>query len=107
MHTIAAKAQCFYEALSEDFKKYQNQVIKNAQILANTLKEEGIKLITDGTDNHLLLLDVKSSLNISGQEAETVLSKINITVNKNSIHLIKKNQKLPVELELEQQRWLP
>lgn len=94
MHTIAAKAQCFYEALSKDFKKYQNQVIKNAQILANTLKEEGIKLITDGTDNHLLLLDVKSSLNISGQEAETVLSKINITVNKNSIPFDKEKPKV-------------
>lgn len=94
MHIIAAKAQCFYEALSEDFKKYQNQVIKNAQILANTLKEEGIKLITDGTDNHLLLLDVKSSLNISGQEAETVLSKINITVNKNSIPFDKEKPKV-------------
>ena len=94
MHTIAAKAQCFYEALSEDFKKYQNQVIKNAQILANTLKEEGIKLITDGTDNHLLLLDVKSSLNISGQEAETILSKINITVNKNSIPFDKEKPKV-------------
>lgn len=94
MHTIAAKAQCFYEALSEDFKKYQNQVIKNAQILASTLKEEGIKLITDGTDNHLLLLDVKSSLNISGQEAETILSKINITVNKNSIPFDKEKPKV-------------
>lgn len=94
MHTIAAKAQCFYEALSKDFKKYQNQVIKNAQILASTLKEEGIKLITDGTDNHLLLLDVKSSLNISGQEAETVLSKINITVNKNSIPFDKEKPKV-------------
>lgn len=94
MHTIAAKAQCFYEALSKDFKKYQNQVIKNAQILANTLKEEGIKLITDGTDNHLLLLDVKSSLNISGQEAETILSKINITVNKNSIPFDKEKAKV-------------
>lgn len=94
MHIIAAKAQCFYEALSKDFKKYQNQVIKNAQILASTLKEEGIKLITDGTDNHLLLLDVKSSLNISGQEAETVLSKINITVNKNSIPFDKEKPKV-------------
>lgn len=94
MHTIAAKAQCFYEALSKDFKKYQNQVIKNAQILASTLKEEGIKLITDGTDNHLLLLDVKSSLNISGQEAETILSKINITVNKNSIPFDKEKPKV-------------
>lgn len=94
MHIIAAKAQCFYEALSEDFKKYQNQVIKNAQILASTLKEEGIKLITDGTDNHLLLLDVKSSLNISGQEAETILSKINITVNKNSIPFDKEKPKV-------------
>ena len=94
MHIIAAKAQCFYEALSEDFKKYQNQVIKNAQILASALKEEGIKLITDGTDNHLLLLDVKSSLNISGQEAETVLSKINITVNKNSIPFDKEKPKV-------------
>lgn len=85
MHVIAAKAQCFYEAQTKEFKKYQNQIIKNAHILALTLQKEGIELITGGTDNHLLLLNVKNSLNISGQEAEEILSRINITVNKNTI----------------------
>lgn len=85
MHVIAAKAQCFYEALQPEFKNYQNQVIKNAQSLAEVLKENSITILTKGTDNHLLLIDVKKSFSITGQEAEDILSTINITVNKNTI----------------------
>ncbi|MEG0826014.1 MAG: serine hydroxymethyltransferase [Bacilli bacterium] len=85
MHVIAAKAQCFYEALKPEFKIYQQEVLKNASKLAITLKENGFKIVSDGTDNHLLLVDVKTSLNLSGKEAETVLDSINITCNKNTI----------------------
>lgn len=85
MHVIAAKTQCFYEALQPEFVEYQKQVIKNAKILAESLSEEGFKIISGSTDNHLLLVDVKSKLGITGKEAETVLDKINITVNKNTI----------------------
>ncbi len=85
MHIIAAKAQCFYEATQEDFKEYQQQVIKNAKVLSDTLKEEGFRIISGDTDNHLILLDVKSKLGITGKEAETALDKIHITVNKNTI----------------------
>ena len=85
MHVIAAKAQCFYEALQPEFKTYQEQVIKNAKILAKTLEEEGFKIISGGTDNHLMLVDVKNTLGLTGKEAEEILDKINITVNKNTI----------------------
>ena len=85
MHIIAAKAQCFYEALQEDFKDYQKQVIKNAKVLSDTLKEEGFKIISGDTDNHLMLVDVKTGLGITGKMAETCLDKIHITVNKNTI----------------------
>ncbi len=85
MHVIAAKAQCFYEALQPEFKKYQEQVIKNAKVLAETLEAEGLKIISGGTDNHLMLVDVKSTLGLTGKEAEEVLDKIHITVNKNTI----------------------
>ncbi|MEG0267105.1 MAG: serine hydroxymethyltransferase [Bacilli bacterium] len=85
MHVIAAKAQCFYEALQPEFLKYQTQVIKNAKVLAETLKSNKIKVISNGTDNHLILIDVKDSLNLSGKDAETILGEINITVNKNTI----------------------
>ena len=85
MHVIAAKAQCFYEALQPEFIEYQKQVIKNAKTLALSLSEEGFKVISGSTDNHLLLIDVKSKLGITGKEAETVLDTINITVNKNTI----------------------
>lgn len=85
MHVIAAKAQCFYEALQPEFKEYQLQVIKNIKRLEKVLKEEGIRLVSNGTDNHLLLLDVKNSVGITGKKAEEVLDKINITVNKNTI----------------------
>jgi len=85
MNIIAAKAQCFYEALQPEFKTYQTQVIKNAKALSESLKEEGFKIVSNGTDNHLLLVDVKSSTGITGKQAEEVLDKINITVNKNAI----------------------
>ena len=85
MHTIAAKAQCFYEALQPEFIEYQNQVIKNAKTLCESLQKEGFKIISDGTDNHLLVVDVKSSVGLTGKQAEEILDKINITVNKNVI----------------------
>lgn len=85
MHVIAAKAQAFYEDLQPEFKEYANQVIKNAKALADTLASEGFKIISGGTDNHLMLVDVKSNLGITGKEAETILDSIHITVNKNTI----------------------
>lgn len=85
MHVIGAKAQCFYEALTDEFKEYQKQVIKNAKVLAETLIEEGLNIISGGTDNHLLLVDVKTTLGITGKTAEEVLDTINITCNKNTI----------------------
>ena len=84
MHVIAAKAQCFYEALQPDFKDYQSQVIKNIKVLSDTLKEKGFRIVSNGTDNHLILVDV-SSLGITGADAEKLLDEINITVNKNTI----------------------
>ena len=85
MHVIAAKAECFYEALQPEFKVYQEQVIKNAKVLAKTLENDGLKIISGGTDNHLMLVDVKSTLGIAGKEAEEILDQIHITVNKNTI----------------------
>lgn len=85
MHVIAAKAQCFTEALEPEFTDYIVNVIKNSKALAESLKEEGIRIISGGTDNHLMLIDVKSKYGITGKEAETLLDKINITVNKNTI----------------------
>lgn len=85
MHVIAAKAECFYEALQPEFKTYQEQVIRNAKALAQTLQDEGFKIISGGTDNHLMLVDVKSTLGITGRVAEEVLDQIHITVNKNTI----------------------
>lgn len=85
MHVIGAKAQCFYEALQPEFIDYQKQVIKNAKALADSLVEEGFRIVSGTTENHLLLLDVKKSLGITGKDAEEVLDKINITANKNTI----------------------
>lgn len=85
MHIIAAKAQCFYEALQPEFIAYQKQVIKNAKVLCQTLQEEGFRIVSNGTDNHLLLVDIKGKLGITGKKAETALDKIHITVNKNTI----------------------
>ena len=84
MHVIAAKAECFYEALQDDFKEYINQVIKNTQVLVDVFKKNNIKIVSGGSDNHLLLLDV-TSIGLTGKEAEEMLDKINITVNKNTI----------------------
>ena len=85
MHVIAAKAECFYEALQPEFKDYMAQVVKNAKVLAETLRQFGFHIVSGTTDNHLLLVDVKSKVGITGKEAEKVLDSINITVNKNSI----------------------
>ena len=85
MHIIAAKAACFYEALQPEFKDYANQIIKNAKALEQSLKEEGFRLVTDGTDNHLILIDVKASCDMSGKKAERLLDEIHITANKNAI----------------------
>ncbi len=85
MHVIAAKAECFYEALNPNFVKYQQQVLKNIQALAKILKEKNFRIISDGTDNHLILIDVKTSCGITGKVAEKILDSINITVNKNTI----------------------
>lgn len=85
MHVIAAKAVCFKEAMTTDFINYQKQVIKNAKILCDVLKMEGFKVVTNGTDNHLVLVDVKKSVNMTGKEAEKLLDKIGITCNKNMI----------------------
>ena len=84
MHVIGAKAQCFYEALQPEFKEYQNQVLKNIKALSNVLVEKGFRIISGGTDNHLILVDTMSK-GITGLEAETILDKINITCNKNTI----------------------
>lgn len=84
MHVITAKAVCFKEAMSEDFKIYQEQVIKNAKKLAETLKNEGARLVSDGTDTHLMLVDLRP-FKITGKDAENLLGRVNITVNKNTI----------------------
>jgi len=83
-HVIAAKAICFGEALKPEFAEYQKQIIKNATALANALIEEGFDLISGGTDNHLMLLDLRN-MNITGKELEKRLDEVFITVNKNSI----------------------
>ncbi len=84
MHIIASKAVAFKEALSESFKTYQIDVVKNAKALAENLMKEGIKLTSDGTDNHMMLIDLQN-LHITGKDAEEYLGRAGITVNKNSI----------------------
>ncbi|MEG1066732.1 MAG: serine hydroxymethyltransferase [Erysipelotrichaceae bacterium] len=85
MHIIAAKAVCFGEALQPEFKEYAAQVIKNTHVMAETLIAEGFRIVTGGSDNHLILVDVKKSLGISGKKAERLLDLANITCNKNTI----------------------
>ena len=85
MHVIGAKAQCFYEALQPEFKAYQKQVIKNIKAMSDEFIKLGYHVISGGTDNHLILLDVKTSVGVTGRDAETELDKIHITVNKNTI----------------------
>jgi glycine hydroxymethyltransferase len=84
MHVIAAKAVAFKEALTEEFKQYQQQIIKNAATLANGLLQAGFTLVSGGTDNHLLLVDLRSQ-NMTGKEAEKILDAVGVTVNKNAI----------------------
>lgn len=83
-HVIAAKAVCFKEAMGDDFKDYQVQVKKNAKSLADTISRNGIRLVSGGTDNHIVLLDV-SSIGLTGKDAENMLEAVNITCNKNTI----------------------
>ena len=84
MHVIAAKAVCFKEALSEDFRVYQENVVKNAKALCKGLMDRGIRIVSGGTDNHLMLVDL-TSVDKSGKEVEKLLDSINITCNKNTI----------------------
>lgn len=84
MHIIAGKAVCFKEAMSEEFKAYQRQVVKNAAVLADTMSENGIRLVSGGTDNHLMLADTMS-LGRTGNEVQELLDAAHITANKNSI----------------------
>ena len=83
-HVIAGKAVCFGEALKPDFKKYQRQIILNAKALEEALKEEGFNIVSNGTDNHLMLLDLRNK-NITGKRAQEILDEVNITTNKNAI----------------------
>ena len=85
MHTIAAKAVAFGEALHPNFKVYAAQILKNAKAMEKVFKDANIRLLCGGTDNHLLLADVFGSLGVTGQEAETVLDEVGITLNKNMI----------------------
>jgi len=84
MHIIAAKAVAFREALTEDFVTYQKQIVKNAAVMAETLQAEGFRLVSGGTDTHLLLIDLTDK-GISGKEAQELLDRAGITVNKNRI----------------------
>ncbi|MFG6114059.1 serine hydroxymethyltransferase [Halobacillus sp. MO56] len=84
MHVIAAKAVSFYEILQEDFKAYSEQVVKNAKRLAESLQKHGVRIVSGGTDNHLLLMDVRP-LNLTGKVAEKALDDIGVTTNKNTI----------------------
>ena len=85
MHTIAAKAVAFGEALQPEFKDYAEQIVKNAKRLAEELQKRGFKLVTDGTSNHLILADIHSSFGIDGKEAEIAMDKIGLTLNANAI----------------------
>lgn len=90
MHTIAAKAVCFAQALKPDFREYQKRIIKNAKTLAEGLREEGFRLVSGGTDNHLMLVDLTDK-NITGKDAEEALEKAGIVVNKNTIPFEKRS----------------
>jgi glycine hydroxymethyltransferase len=85
MHSIAAKAVAFYEALQPDFKDYTQQILKNASVLADELQKQGFKLLTGGTSNHLILADVYSSFGINGKVVQDVLDKVGLNVNSNAI----------------------
>jgi glycine hydroxymethyltransferase len=83
-HVIAAKAICFKEALSPEYKEYVGQLVKNAKVLASELVARGFKLVSGGTDNHLMLVDLQNK-NITGKDAEHLLDAVNITCNKNAV----------------------
>ena len=83
-HIIAAKAVAFGEALSDDFKAYQTQVVKNANALCTAMQEEGFRIVSGGTDNHLMLVDLRAA-NVTGKEMEHRLDEVHITANKNTI----------------------
>lgn len=85
MHVIAAKSQCFSEALDPSFKEYALNVLKNAKKMALEFKENNVRVVSGGTENHLMLIDVKESFGLTGVEAETILDRVNITVNKNML----------------------
>ena len=85
MHIIAAKAVCLYEAMQPSFVDYAKQIVKNCQVLADTLQKHGYRIVSGGSDNHLLLVDVKASVGISGKKAEALLDEAGITCNKNTI----------------------
>jgi glycine hydroxymethyltransferase len=84
MHVIAAKAVCFKEALEPDFKEYAGRIIENAQALANGLMKRGFHLVSGGTDNHLMLVDLQN-MGVTGKDAEKLLDAANITCNKNTV----------------------
>lgn len=84
MHVIASKAVCFKEALTDEFKAYQKQIVKNAAVLADTLTKQGFRLVSGGTENHLMLVDL-TNFDVTGKEAEKRLDEVRITVNKNTI----------------------
>ncbi|MDD3839786.1 MAG: serine hydroxymethyltransferase [Clostridia bacterium] len=84
MHIIAAKAMCFKEALSQEFRDYQKQIVKNSKALSESLQEMGFKLVSNGTDNHLMLVDLTNK-GLTGKEAESMLDSVGITANKNTI----------------------
>ena len=84
MHVIAAKAVCFGEALKPEFKTYQEQIVKNANALCNALKKQGFKILTDGTDNHLMLVDLRG-MDISGKEMQNRCDEVYLTLNKNTV----------------------
>ena len=84
MHVVAAKAICFKEALDPEFKRYIQQVINNAKVMSKTIMSRGIDVVTGGTENHIVLVDLRSK-NITGKDLERVLGEVNITVNKNSV----------------------
>ncbi len=93
LHIIAGKAVCFKEALSDEFKNYQHQIVLNAKALENALKARSVRLVSGGTDNHLLLLDLCDT-DVSGRQLETWLGQANITVNKN---MVPRDQRKPAE----------
>ena len=84
MHVIAGKAVCLKEALTDEYKEYQKQVVKNAACLAQALTERGFKIVSGGTDNHLMLVDLQN-LDLTGKEVEKLLDSVHITANKNTV----------------------